>query len=181
MIQPHRAFPLVLLAATVTATLAACSKQSAKQDAGAFHPLVVGQAAPAYVAKSLTGQSVSVGGVEPPTVLNVWATWCQACSEEMGALDSLHREFASRGVRVIGVSVDDGGDSRVQRFVTSNHIGFTIAHDPTATIEQSYALVGVPTTFVISHDGKILWSHTGDIREVMDDARNAITAAIPRS
>ncbi|MCP4328008.1 MAG: redoxin domain-containing protein, partial [Alphaproteobacteria bacterium] len=49
-------------------------------------------------------------------VLNFWATWCTACIAEMPELEALHRRFGPRGVRVIGVSLDEG---RPQEKVTA--------------------------------------------------------------
>lgn len=155
----------------------ACGKTGSDGGA-AFQPLAIGASVPAYAAATLTGDTVHVGGSEEPTVLNVWATWCVACQEEMAALDSLSREFKSRGVRVIGVSVDEGGTERVRRFASTNHLGFTIAHDPAASIEQSYQVVGVPTTFVIGRDGKLLWKRTGNIVDVMGDVRSAVERSL---
>src|SRR4051812_10026122 len=154
----------------------ACGKTGS--DGAAFQPLAIGSAVPQYAAATLTGDTVRVGGTEQPTVLNVWATWCVACQEEMAALDSLSREFKSRGVRVVGVSVDEGETERVRRFAATNHLGFTIAHDAAAAIEQSYQVVGVPTTFVISRDGKLLWKRTGNIVAVMGDVRGAIERSL---
>jgi len=161
---------LVTLVAVVGIT--ACARRSG--DAGAFHPLDVGAAVPAYAAPTLSGDTVHVGGSEAPTVLNVWATWCTSCQEEMEALDSLKHDYAPRGVRVIAVSVDNGDIERVRRFAESNKLTMTVAHDPANNISQSYAVVGVPTTFVISKDGKLLWRHTGNVSPVLSEARKAI-------
>jgi peroxiredoxin len=166
---------VVRLAALVL--LGGCAK--AGNDSGAaFQPLSIGASVPAYAAVTLAGDTVRVGGREEPTILNVWATWCVACQEEMAALDSLSREFKSRGVRVIGVSVDEGESERVRRFAATNHLGFTIAHDPAASIEQSYQVVGVPTTFVIGKDGHLLWKRTGNIADVMSAVRSAVEQSV---
>jgi peroxiredoxin len=154
---------------------AACTKTGG--DAAAFRPLDVGAAVPAYAAITLSGDSVRVGGAEPATVLNVWATWCTSCREEMAALDSLRVEEAARGVRVIAVSVDDGSIERVRRFATTNGLGMTVAHDPVNGISQSYAVMGVPTTFIIGRDGTLRWRHTGNVGPVMAEARAALHKA----
>src|SRR6185312_10439446 len=136
---------LVLLAAMIV--VASCSRSSG--DATAFHPLDVGAAVPAYAAPTLAGDTIRVGGPEQPTVLNVWATWCTSCQEEMAALDSLKTQYQSRGLRVVAVSVDNGDMEKVRRFAQSNHLGMTVAHDPMSTINQTYEVVGVPTTFIV--------------------------------
>ena len=158
--------------------LAACSQSKPKDEAKAFKPLDVGAAVPAYAALTLTGDTVHLGGVQAPTVLNVWATWCNSCQEEMAALDSLRTKYADKGLRVVAVSVDNGDIEKVRKFAESNHLGMTVAHDPASTINQSYEVVGVPTTFIIGRDGKLLWRHTGNVTEVMPEARATIEKAV---
>jgi peroxiredoxin len=165
-----------IVAGLIAIGSAACKKS--QSGGAAFHPLEVGAVVPSYVVQSLAGDTVRVGAAQQPTVLNVWATWCTSCREEMQALDSLDREFRSRGVRVVGVSVDEGSTNLVRRFAESNHLGFTIAHDSLGSIQQSYQLVGVPTTFVIARDGRLLWRHTGNITDTFAETRAAVERAV---
>jgi len=165
-----------------TALVAGTTCTHAGGDAGAFRPLDVGSPVPAFAARALDGDTVRVGGPSAgiPTVLNVWATWCESCREEMAALDSLRREFASQGLRVVAVSVDNGGIERVRRFAESNHLTMVVAHDPGAVIEQSYQVVGVPTTFIIDRAGKLAWRHTGNVTPVLSEAEAAAIRALRR-
>lgn len=170
-------------AGSATAVLAvvaclACGGHRSDGEVAAFRPLDVGAPVPAYTTESLTGDTIRVGGREPATVLNVWATWCTSCAEEMAALDSLQHEFGRDRLRVIGVSVDNGDVERVRRFAEANHLDFIVAHDPAGDIQRTYALVGVPTTFVIAPDGTLLWRHTGNIGDTFDDARAAVRKAL---
>jgi peroxiredoxin len=96
----------------------------------------------------------------------------------MAALDSLRTKYASRGLRVVAVSVDNGDIDKVRKFAESNHLGMTVAHDPASTINQTYEVVGVPTTFIIGRDGKLLWRHTGNVTEVMPEAKATIEKAL---
>lgn len=130
----------------------ACADKS-----GEFRPLAEGDAAPAFSAPTLTGDSVSVASFRGHVVvLNVWATWCVPCRREMPLLDSLSREFSDQGVRVVGVSIDasDAGES-IASFVDQYHIGFTILHDGAGQIQSTYKMRGVPETFLIDATGKI--------------------------
>lgn len=163
----------VVIAATIV--VASCGQRGG--NAVAFHPLDVGAAVPAYAAPTLAGDTVRIGGDEPPTVLNVWATWCTSCQEEMAALDSLRQAYAPRGVRVIAVSIDNSDVTRVRRFAQTNKLAMTVAHDPADRIGESYAVMGVPTTFIIGKDGKLLWRHTGNISPVLNEARGVIAKA----
>ena len=62
-----------------------------------------------------------------------------------------------------------------------NHVAFTVVHDRAGSIEQLYRTVGVPETYLVSGDGVLRWHHVGNLHPVIDDARNAIQAAITRS
>jgi peroxiredoxin len=166
----------ILWCAALAAT-ASCARGAGDREA--FHPIDVAAMVPAYAATTLAGDTVRVGGASgTPTVLNMWATWCTSCREEMAALDSLQREFKDRGLRVVAVSVDNSNVERVRRFAASNHLATIVAHDPAATIEQSYQVVGVPTTFVIDRAGKLVWRHTGNITDVLADAEAAVAGAV---
>jgi peroxiredoxin len=164
--------------AGLVVAVAACSPKEQRAASAAFVPLEVGAQVPAYTTTSLAGDTVTVGATGTTTVLNVWATWCESCREEMEALDSLRTEFSSRGARVIGVSVDLGDVEKVRRFAESNKLGFIVAHDPEGEIQKSYQVVGVPTTFVISRDGHLVWKHTGNIADNFAEARSAVLKAV---
>jgi peroxiredoxin len=161
-----------------TIALAACSQVSNETASEAFRPLDVGAAVPEYAALTLAGDTLRVGGTGQATVINVWATWCTSCREEMEALDSLKSEYGARGVRVLGVSVDQGRVEKVQQYVETNHLGFSISHDPAGDIQRLYQVVGVPTTFVVDKNGKLVWKHTGNITAILDEVRQSVEKAM---
>jgi len=71
----------------------------------------VGVAAPAFGGVTLAGDSLRLADLEGgPILLNLWATWCPPCRTEIPFLQSLHEEFGSRGLQVVGVSVDGAGN-----------------------------------------------------------------------
>mgnify|MGYP006175931121 CR=1 FL=1 len=72
-----------------------------------FTPLDVGSRAPDYVARSLDGDSVSLASFHGDVVLlNIWATWCLPCREEMPAMQNLHEQLGPEGLKIVAVSVD---------------------------------------------------------------------------
>lgn len=164
--------------AAVCVILAACGRAERAPEAAAFKPLDIGGVVPVYAARGLAGDTVRVGGHEGVTVLNVWATWCTSCQEEMASLDSLRTEYARRGLRVVAVSVDNGDVAKVRRFAETNHLGMIVAHDPDSEINAAFQVVGVPTTFIVGRDGRLVWRHTGNVTEVMAEARAAIERAL---
>ncbi|HEX5438066.1 MAG TPA: TlpA disulfide reductase family protein [Gemmatimonadaceae bacterium] len=132
---------------------------------------------PRYIARTLSGDSVAIGGTgaEPVTLVNVWATWCTSCREEFADLESLQQHYAAKGLRVVAVSVDGGNGSKVARFVKDQHATFTVAHDPVGRIENAYQVVGVPSSFLVGHDGRLLWTHVGALPK---DAAQAVAQAL---
>lgn len=165
---------------------ARAATDTAAGDGGAFRPLAIGEPVPAYAAPVVGGAAgdsvrIAVGDSAsgaPLTLVNVWATWCTSCREEFGDLERLHRDYGARGVRVVAVSVDESGDERVARFAKTEGVTFTIAHDPEGRVQRLYQTVGVPETYLVSGDGKLLWRHGGALRNGAADAREAIDRAL---
>jgi cytochrome c biogenesis protein CcmG, thiol:disulfide interchange protein DsbE len=131
-----------------------------------FMPVEVGTRAPDFVATDLDGQRVSLGALTGEVVLlNIWATWCAPCREEMPSMQRLHDRFSDRGFRVVAVSIDSesgarfpggptGGD--VRGFVEEYGLTFDVWRDPAGEIQRIYRTTGVPESFVVDRDGSIV-------------------------
>ena len=174
---------LLLAGAACSARDAAAgdSVASAAVPDEAFRPLVAGDAAPAYAAVTLAGDSVRMGdgaGAQPLTLLNVWATWCTSCREEFADLERLQREMGPRGLRVVAVSVDHGGTAKVARFVRAQGTTFAVVHDGAGRVRDAYRAVGVPESYLIAPDGTVLWRHAGGLHGAPDAARSAVERAL---
>lgn len=136
-----------------------------------FTPLDVGSRAPEFAATTLSGEPFSVSGARGKVlVLNVWATWCTPCRQEMPALERLHEQLGQRGLEVVGVSTDTEGDTPgpwgqkggdVRGFVHEYGITFPIVQDTKRSIEPLYLVQGLPTTFVINKQGRIVRKELG--------------------
>lgn len=119
----------------------------------------VGVIAPDFKAKNLTtGKVVSLqeeyrGKV---TLVNIWATWCAPCREEIPALDSLYRTLAPEGFRIVAVSVDKDSDELVKKFIGDFHVAFDVLHDQPGAIQEIYQTTGVPESFLLDRDGRIV-------------------------
>jgi len=126
----------------------------------------VGDAAPEYAARTLEGRPVSLARLRGSVVLlNVWATWCHPCREELPDLQRLHRAHAARGLRVVGVSVDEPGEAAAVRdFAREYGVTYAIWLDPAQDVSSTFATVGVPTTVLVGKDGTLLWRHVGPVR-----------------
>jgi cytochrome c biogenesis protein CcmG, thiol:disulfide interchange protein DsbE len=128
---------------------------------GRFAPRDAGTPAPAYRALSLAGDTVSLEDFRGRVVLlNVWATWCAPCVREMPALERLHRSLSGNGLSVVAVSVDAAtpglGVADVRGFVDELGLTFTVLLDPGGEIERLFRVGGLPMTFLIDREGRVL-------------------------
>jgi peroxiredoxin len=98
----------------------------------------------------------------------------------MTDLLALHREFAPTA-RIVGVSVDAGDPSRVSRFAEKQGLTFSVALDREQRVKRLFQVVGVPTTFVIDRQGRLVWQHVGNLHPVRDNAVAAIREALEQS
>lgn len=133
--------------------------------------------APAYEAFTLDGQPVSLAGLRGQVVmLNIWATWCTPCREEMPRLQDLHAQYEGRGFTVIGASVD-ATSADVQAMAESAGAHYPIWLDPDDRATMAFRLIGVPATILISADGYVLheWKEQFDplspeVQQLVQDA-----------
>jgi thiol-disulfide isomerase/thioredoxin len=151
------------------------SAGAAVSDAG----IEIGGTLPTYRATALSGAPMELGGRGGAlTLVNVWATWCTSCREEMQDLAAIHRDYDSHGLRVVAVSVDAGSEALVRRFVQREALPFPVVHDQAGTIQKQYRVVGVPTSYLIGADGRLLWQQVGGIHGNLPKVRVEVEKAL---
>jgi len=110
------------------------------------------------------GKRVSLNDLKGKTVLiNFWATWCGPCKMELPDIESLSKEYASKGLVIIGVSVDKGADplGNVSGFAASNGLTYQIVID-TKDIADAYGNINaIPTSFILDKSGHIVQKWVG--------------------
>ncbi|MGQ0655250.1 MAG: TlpA family protein disulfide reductase [Betaproteobacteria bacterium] len=95
-------------------------------------------------------------------LVNVWATWCAPCREEMPSLDRLQQKLGGRDFEVLALSIDSAGAAPVKRFYEELGIrSLAIYIDPTTRATATLAVVGVPTTLLIGRDGREIGRRSG--------------------
>jgi len=124
----------------------------------ALQPVSVGSEAPDFEAMDLaTGDTLGLDEYRGEVVLlNIWATWCVPCETEMPSIQRLHDELGPEGLKVLAVSVDQGGSDDVREWVEERGLAFPIMHDQSGRIQRTYQTTGVPETFVIDRHGVIV-------------------------
>jgi cytochrome c biogenesis protein CcmG/thiol:disulfide interchange protein DsbE len=121
------------------------------------HPLD-GVRAPAFEGVSTLDRDVGVPGraLTKVTVVDFWASWCDACQVSLPALDDLWQRHRHDGLMVIGVSVDEHEDdatAAMQRL----HASFPVLLDPAQRLATRYGVAQIPLTFVIDRAGNVRW------------------------
>lgn len=104
----------------------------------------------------LTGQSVKLSDLRGKgVVLNFWASWCQPCEEEAATLEAAWRRYKDQGVVFVGVDYLDQ-DPAAKRYLGKYNITFANGPDLASRISKRYTIRGVPETFFIDPQGKIV-------------------------
>ena len=90
-----------------------------------------------------------------PLLINFWATWCAPCEEEAPVLEDAWREHRDEGLVVVGVAYDSfRGD--VRRFARRFGMTYPLVHDREKAAVRRYGLKGVPETFFVDRDGRLV-------------------------
>lgn len=119
---------------------------------GAIEP---GAPAPAFTLQSYDGEAIPLGSLSGRVVvLNFWASWCLECDLEAADLEAVWREYADRGVTVLGVAYTDT-EAAAREYIRRHELTYPNGPDGGARISRAYGLTGVPETIVIDRDGRI--------------------------
>lgn len=128
-------------------------------QAGALSRLQVHEAplpAPELSFRNREGDTIALSDFRGRTVLlNIWATWCLPCREEMPALDRLQARLGGASFQVVALSIDRNGAEAVRRFY--DEIGITrleIFTGSAGRILHDLAIVGLPVTLLVNAEGR---------------------------
>src|SRR5215475_8024007 len=124
-------------------------------------PEATRQAAPGFRLSDRSGKTVTLKQYRGKVVLlDFWATWCHGCKEEIPWFAEFERKYAGKGLRVIGVSLDDDGWKVVRPFLAGADLPYRVVLGDDAVAKQ-YRIESMPDTFLIDRRGKIAASYFG--------------------
>jgi len=128
----------------------------------------VGAPVPELKVESLGGKKIDVASYRGRVLLlDVWASWCGPCKQELPMLDAMARRLKGQGIDVLAVSVDQER-ANVEKFLKGHgHWALTIAHDPAGAIAERLQPDKMPTSYVIDRAGIVRYVNAGF---VPDDA-----------
>jgi cytochrome c biogenesis protein CcmG/thiol:disulfide interchange protein DsbE len=113
------------------------------------------QAAPELPSQVLQGPRVEIASLRGrPALVNFWASWCTPCREEAPALERVSRALGGRA-SVVGVDWNDTTQN-ANEFIREHRLTYPILRDGSGEVANDFGLSGLPTTFVLDGDGRIV-------------------------
>ncbi len=165
---------LVLLAVTGSLfMLTGCSKKEGGVTAGAVKE---GAKAVNFTLKDMQDKEVKLSDYAGKVVLlNFWATWCPPCREEIPSMAKLNEQMAGKPFQMLCVSIDDGGKADVLAFFKKEGVTLPALSDPDSEVGRQYGITGVPESFIIDKQGKIVKKVIGGLDWVSPDIVSFLT------
>ena len=159
---------LVALVVAAGLAIAACATMEGGGGGASAVANQVGAPMPEIKVESLAGKKIDVASYRGRVLLlDVWASWCGPCKQELPMLDAMARRLKAQGIDVLAVSVDQER-ANVDKFLQGHgHWALTIAHDPAGAIAERLQPDKMPTSYVIDRSGVVRYVNAGF---VPDDA-----------
>jgi thiol-disulfide isomerase/thioredoxin len=145
-----------------------------------FNPAPTPAAVPDLTFQDGTGKPLRLSEFRGRLILlNLWATWCVPCREEMPALDALQAAMGSDRFQVLALSVDKDGLERAGDFLKELKAGhIALYNDPTSRASFQMKAFGLPTTVLVGPDGHELGRLVGPAHWNTPEAKALIEAAL---
>jgi len=151
--------PLALVVVAVVAATMLYFGFHMAQRTQAHAPALLGRSTPApdFTLERLDGGSMKLSDLRGKAVLlNFWATWCLPCKVETPWLVELQSQYASEGLQVVGVAMDDSGKDEIAKFAKDMGVNYPVLLGKEAVGDAYGGVPALPETFFIGRDGKIV-------------------------
>lgn len=124
--------------------------------------LVPNQPAPAFSVKSLDGKTLDLSELKGKiVVVNFWATWCPPCRAEIPDFVEVYNRFKSKGLEIVGISVDEMTPRQLQPFIVKNKMSYPVAMATAKLLKDYGPISAIPTTFVVDKKGVVRYAQEG--------------------
>ena len=140
----------------------------------------IGDVAPDFVRVDLSGKQVKLSELRGGLVLlNFWATWCAPCREEMPEFSRWQRAYGAKGLRIIGVSMDDDVES-VRHALAGRPVSYPIVMGDAKLGESFGGVLGLPLSYLIDAQGRVVARYQGETDLPRMEARLRELISLPR-
>ena len=139
-------------------------------------PMPAANPAPDFNLMGMDGETHTLDDLKGKFVLvNFWATWCNPCKVEMPLLEKLHQTLKSEKFTVLGLHVGPGPEN-IEEFKKLMPISFPIYVD--MDLEVNWGVPGLPTTFLMNPEGKLIYRAVGKREFASDEMVNFLKSQI---
>ena len=139
-------------------------------------PMPAANPAPDFNLMGMDGETYTLEDLKGKFVLvNFWATWCNPCKVEMPLLEKLHQTLKSEKFTVLGLHVGPGPEN-IEEFKKLMPISFPIYVD--MDLEVNWGVPGLPTTFLMNPEGKLIYRAVGKREFASDEMVNFLKSQI---
>jgi peroxiredoxin len=118
--------------------------------------------APNFSLKTADGKTIELKKLQGKVVVvNFWATWCGPCKAEIPGFMEIYQQYKSKGLEIVGISLDQGGWKPVKPFIERYKITYPVVIGDANLADAYGGISAIPTTFVVDKKGNITKQHVG--------------------
>ena len=149
-----RNLALIVVLVLVGASVYLVSSNSSRPASEWVNSVAVGDIAPDFQLEDTEGNQVSLQALRGKVVLvNLWATWCPPCIEEMPSMERLNEVMAGDDFVMLAINTEENGRNIVPAFLQKTPYTFPILYDDKGVVQKLYGVFKFPESFVIRKDG----------------------------
>ena len=91
-----------------------------------------------------------------PVLINIWATWCSPCREEMPSMNALYKNYSAKGLAIVAIATDAGGKAVVAPFMQAHGLTFPVLLDPQNMVGTQLQVPGIPISYLLDKRGRVI-------------------------
>jgi thiol-disulfide isomerase/thioredoxin len=128
---------------------------------GEVHATNIGDVAPSFELQGENGEIISLAKLKGKVVyLDFWASWCGPCRQSFPWMNEMQEKYGQQGLEVLAINLD-GNLTDAKKFLQENPAKFKIAYDTKAQTPKLLGVKGMPTSYLIDRQGRVVSVHVG--------------------
>jgi len=140
----------------------------------------VGDSAPAFALPGAAGDTTSLEMLRGQVVyVDFWASWCGPCKRSFPWMNELQQKYAGKGLAIVAINVDKKRED-ARKFLATTPAQFNIVYDPAGITPASYEVKGMPSSYLVDAQGRVVVVEQGfrdERKDAIEDRIRALLAA----